>query len=348
MEYFIGMDAHIKTSTFVVLDKEGQVLHRYRVNTTEREVLGFVRAFNKKDTHLALEEVPIAQWLYGLLKDDVQELVICSPAHMPKRRGPKDDFRDALEIADLLRCNRLTPVYHDVSPFMAMRTLTSGYQDLVNLIVATKNRMNALVRRQGKRVLSRTEYLKEEIITKVEEPWTQFVLKDLYDQVVLLEDKKKGYINKFKENQKRFREIRLLMSIPGIGIVFANQLLAAIVTPDRFANKYKFFSYCRMVKYHDVSDGVIYSRRSSFGRKDLKGIFKTAALVSISANGGLRDYYEQMTEEGKSSKAALNSVSRRIASLVLSILKKRKPYSQKRFEKELAKRRKQQVLEKSA
>ncbi len=348
MEYFIGMDAHSKTSTFVVLDKEGQVLHRQRVITTEREMLGFVRAFKKNETHLAFEEVPLAQWLFGLLKDEVQELVICSPAHLPKKRGPKDDFRDALEIADLLRCNRLTPVYHDVSPFMAMRTLTAGYQDLVNIIVATKNRMNALVRRQGKRVVSRTEYLKEDIVTKVEDPWAQFVLKDLYNQVVLLEDQKKAYKKMFEENRKRFPEIRLLMSIPGIGIIFANQLLATIVTSDRFANKYKFFSYCRLVKYHDVSDGVIYGRRSSFGRKDLKAIFKTAALVSISGNGGMRDYYEQLLKEGKSTKAAWNSVSRKIASLVLTVLKKRKPFSKNRFDKELAKRKEQTVLEKSA
>ena len=39
MEYFIGLDAHSKTCTFVVIDQKGKETHRLQVNTTEFNLL---------------------------------------------------------------------------------------------------------------------------------------------------------------------------------------------------------------------------------------------------------------------------------------------------------------------
>ena len=44
MEYFIGLDAHSKTSTFVVIDQKGKETHRLQVNTTEFNLLRVVRS----------------------------------------------------------------------------------------------------------------------------------------------------------------------------------------------------------------------------------------------------------------------------------------------------------------
>lgn len=43
----IGMDAHSRTSTFVVLGKSGKVLRRARVKTPEDQLLDFVRSVKK-------------------------------------------------------------------------------------------------------------------------------------------------------------------------------------------------------------------------------------------------------------------------------------------------------------
>jgi len=76
-------------------------------------------------------------------------MVICSPSHLPKKIGPKNDFSDACELADLLRCGRLTEVYHEDSPIMELRSLVSGFNNLNQMIVRTKNQMNAIFKRQG-------------------------------------------------------------------------------------------------------------------------------------------------------------------------------------------------------
>ena len=99
----IGMDAHSKTCFFVVMNQRGKILKKMRVKTNEAEIVAFVRSVKGKKK-LAFEEGVITHWLYLLLKDEVEELVICQPQ---EREGPKNDELDAGEIADLLRVGRL-------------------------------------------------------------------------------------------------------------------------------------------------------------------------------------------------------------------------------------------------
>ena len=91
----IGMDAHSKTCFFVVMNKNGRIIQTKRVKTSEAEILGFVRSIRGKKK-LAFEEGVLSQWLYVLLKDEVDELVVCQPAD---RKGPKNDEIDAGEVA---------------------------------------------------------------------------------------------------------------------------------------------------------------------------------------------------------------------------------------------------------
>ena len=109
---FIGLDAHSKTCFFVVLSKKGKVLKKARVRTSEADILGFVRSV-KGQKKLAFEEGVISQWLFLLLKEEVEELVVCQPT---ERGGPKNDELDAGEIADLLRVGRLKSVFHEDNP----------------------------------------------------------------------------------------------------------------------------------------------------------------------------------------------------------------------------------------
>ena len=79
---YIGMDAHSKTCFFVVIDKRGKVLIKKRVNTNEADILSFVRSVKGKKK-LAFEEGVLSQWLYVLLKDEVDELLVCKTSPIP-------------------------------------------------------------------------------------------------------------------------------------------------------------------------------------------------------------------------------------------------------------------------
>ncbi len=323
-KYHIGMDAHSKTCTFVAMSHKGRVVQKAKVATNETELLGFVRSLPSPKA-LAFEETMLSQWLYVLLKDEVDTLVVCDPKPN-KRPGAKTDKIDALELADLLRVGRLSPVFHTNDVRIELRTLVSGYHDLVQEIVRTKNRYSALYRQSAIRISGSKAYTDPELVQKLPTRTQRFVAKPLLQQIELLESHKEVYQKKFVQNMKRFREMRLIKGIPGFGPVFTNQVVGIVVSPWRFATKYKFFSYAMLVKHRQMSDGVAYGERKAYGNIQLKSIFKMATKVVLSSENAFKRKYQQMILEGASQKAASNAVCRSLAATVLGVWKSGKKY----------------------
>ena len=83
MEHYIGLDAHSKTCMFVVLDPKGKETISQRVNTSDREILNFIGSLKGKK-HLTFEECQMSRWLHVLVKDQVDELLVCNPCFIAK------------------------------------------------------------------------------------------------------------------------------------------------------------------------------------------------------------------------------------------------------------------------
>lgn len=65
------------------------------------------------DLQVTFEEGTSAAWLYDLLKPHVRKVVVCDPRKIKSmREGNQRDKIDARRLAELLRLNRLSPVYH--------------------------------------------------------------------------------------------------------------------------------------------------------------------------------------------------------------------------------------------
>ena len=201
---FIGMDAHSKTCFFVVLNKQGKTVHKQRINTGEKNILEFVRSI-KGPKSLVFEEGVMSQWLYLLLREEVNELVVCQPQ---EHHGPKSDEIDATEIADLLRVGRLKKVFHADNEFMNLRTLVSGYYDLTGVITREKNRYKALFRHVAIPTDSAKFYNNTELLSKLPTDTQYYVACTLFEQIALLEEQKRGYEERFAANAKKFKEIK--------------------------------------------------------------------------------------------------------------------------------------------
>jgi transposase len=323
--YHIGLDAHSKNSTFAVMDRRGRLVQRATVVTNETELLGFVRSVMGTKA-LTFEETMLSQWLYVLLKEEVDKLVVCDPKPN-KRIGAKTDKIDALELADLLRVGRLKPVFHTCDERAELRTLVSGYYDLVQEIVRAKNRYSALYRQSAIRIGGPKVYADPGMVKALPTRTQRFVAKPLLEQIELLERHKTVYKERFEQNLTRFREMRLIKGIPGFGPIFANQVVGIVVSPWRFATKYKFFSYAMLVKHRQLSDGVAYGNRRAFGNIQLKSIFKMAAKSVFNSDNAFGRKYKRMLSEGYTEKAARNAVARALAATVLGVWKSGKKYN---------------------
>ncbi len=332
---YIGMDAHSRECIFVVLGKSGRTLRRATVETKEGEILKFVRSVKGRKA-LAFEEGMMSQWLYLLLINEVDDLVVCQPK---ERQGPKTDEIDAGEIADLLRVGRLKSVFHSDSEFMNLRTLISGYEDVIVELIRTKNRYKALFRQVGIPATGSKIYSSEEMLSLLKTDTQLYVACTLFEQIGLLEEQRLGYVERFEANVRKYKPIKLLTSIPGIGPVRANQIVGVVVTPYRFPSKYKFFAYSMLTKHIQTSGGKSYGKKRAHGQVVLKTAFKSAAISTIKSKNAFRRKYDAMRASGSDDRAARNAIAKKIAATVLGVWKSGHKYNDKY--KEVTQRRNQ-------
>jgi transposase len=319
---YMAMDAHSRHCYFVVLGEHGQVLRSAKVKTQENELLGFVRLIPGRKK-LTFEEGVMSQWLYLLFKNEVDDLVVCQPT---EKSGPKNDKIDTVEMADLLRVGRLKSVYHEDSNLMRLRALISGYNDLIQEIVRTKNRYKALFCQVAVVDNGTSLYKSPDSVSLLDTDERRYVASTLLKQIELLEAQRLEYLERFEANARRYKPIKLLMSIPGIGVVRANQIVGVMVTPHRFPNKYNLFSYAMLTRHNRESDGKLYGKKRAHGNTVLKTVFKSAFLSTTHSNTAFRRKYDEMRAAGKDDRSARNAVTRKIAATVLGVWKTGKKY----------------------
>lgn len=320
MKYYIGLDAHSTTTTAVVVKENGEQVLRETFPTTEGNLVGFLSKIDG-EKHVTFEECTLAQWLYLVIKPEVDHLLICNPVYIAKKQGAKTDYRDALHLAQELRTNHLKPVYHDNSKWMELRALVNSYSDLVDNIVATKLRLKALFRSYGLATNESNFYENREQIKSLPNAVIKFVAESLFSQMEELDKQKDKYAEYFFKNKQRYKPIKNLCTIPGISHVRANIIVAIVCSPQRFKTKHQFWGYCMLVRHIQMSGGKIYGNRRVHGRKELRDVFIGAAENALRGESSLRDYYDAVRAKGIAHREAKLALARKIAGLSLALLK---------------------------
>lgn len=270
---------------------------------------------------VAIEESMTSQWLYTELKDYGDKILICDPyRNRLLFEGPKTDKIDATKLVQLLRTGLMREVYHSGDKFLYLRRLVSGYEDLVKALVRLKNQRYALLRGGGKTGAEKGE-------VSLETASERFVLAGLDRQIKALSEEKEGYEYQFEGLTRKYPEIRNQKSIPGIGAINAVKLVSRIVSPWRFANKGHFLSYAGLVKLEKMSGGKSYGLRKPRYSRQLKAVYKTAAIANLGKRNPFNATYEYlMKEKGYPAHNARHKVCRQLAVLSWGVFKSGKKY----------------------
>jgi len=208
MMNYIGLDAHSKTCTFVVLDQLGHEIRKAKVDTSEKNILNFISTIEGKKK-LVFEESNISQWLYILLKDHLDELIVCNPYYLAKKQGAKNDYRDGLHLANELRCNHLVPVFHEDNYLIKIRTVYSNYSNVIQDCIRAKNRYKAILRSKGIKTKLETTNPIEEVLKDLQNAEDKFVAESQFRQIEVLEIEKSKYQKLFTEYKKKYQVIRV-------------------------------------------------------------------------------------------------------------------------------------------
>lgn len=349
MDRYIGLDAHSSSCTVAVIGPSGRRLQSQVLETNARALISFLKTI-PKPRHLCLEEGTHANWLHEMLAAHVQEIVV---ARISQSRGPKSDKRDAFGLAEELRIGAIKMrVYKGVGQFGQLRELSRGYSMVVGDSVRVQNRIKSLYRSRGIPTGRKDVYRpagREKWVRKLPTK-THPLATMLYQELDGMEDLRKRAEKEMLAEARKQKITRVLMTCPGIGPIRVAQMLPIVVTPYRFSNKRSFWAYGGLAIVTRSSSDWARARDGSWVRvpvqqtrglnrnhnRTLKQIFKGAATtVIIRANreDPLYQHYQQLFDGGTKPNLAKLSISRQIASIILSMWKSEEVYNSARLKK---------------
>jgi len=277
---------------------------------------------------LTIEETTGAQWLYVELRNYVDKIIICDPyRNSLLKEGPKNDPKDAADLCRLLRAGLIKEVYHSNDDNYKIRKLVSSYNDLIKAGVRAKNQLSSIYRAYG------LNYKKDEM-TLDDDPYIKHIMEEKLRAIEHYEEEKGKYIKIFRQVEKENKTIKNLTGISGIDKILAVKIYSIVIDAKRFADKYKYWSYCGLVKYKMESGGRFYGKKNTRYSRELKACYKIAIQAALRGNNDIREYYETMLKEGMAEKLARNTVCRYIATSTYAMMKNGKGYKPYSWRKE--------------
>lgn len=339
MDRYIGLDVHSQSCSLGVMGPTGKRIGLQVVETNGAALKQAIRGI-AGTKHLCMEEGAQSAWIYELLEDEVEELVVTIPG---KRIGPKDDARDTWELAESLRVGAIKQrVYKNLGPYSELRAAVRSYGQLRTDVRRAKSRLKAIYRSRG--LLPGDDVFQEK-----HEKWDRQMpvpqrrsAETLRAQVESLTELKASAEERLLAASKPHPIIRTLATAPAIGPIRAAQIVALVVTPHRFRTKRQFWAYCGLAVVMRSSSDWMRDRHGKWVRAPtsqtrglnrnrqplLKEVFKGAAhLVATQMKSHpLHQAYERLTEGGMKPNLAQLTIARRLAAAVLAMWKHEEVY----------------------
>jgi len=331
---YIGMDLHKSTSSFCVMNKEGVILREQRIPTSVSEVTKFINSLGKKQAISSALE-PVSQWyVYAdLLEELGTEVHLAHPRKLKAiaTSSSKTDKLDARVITDHLRTNHLPEAYYSPKAVRGWKELVRSRSALVKLRTETKNRVHAVLFKNG-----------------IESPVTNLFTNRgiLWLRSLELEDHFKLSVEKYlsviehlnreiKEMEKvikkkvsQTREMELLKSIPGIGDILSATIMAEIGEIDRFKSPKQLQAYAGIVPWVHNSGGKERNGRiTKVGSTWLRYavIESVIGMARTRKSSDLKDHFLKV-KANKNYQTAAVATARKLLAIIWSVLRNDRPF----------------------
>lgn len=349
----IGLDVHKTSISAAVLNENGKLVMQAVFMTNAAAVLGFVRGI-PGTLRVTFEEGTQAAWLHSVLQSQVAEVVVCNPRkNALLKSGNKSDRIDARKLAELLRSNLLSRVYHDDSHTLTLKELGRSYRAVTDDTTRVMRRLKALYRRVaidtgGKKLY--TQKRREQWLSLIIQSGQRYRAERTFEQFDSLQELRRQIRRDLMEEGSRHQATPILTSVPFVGPIRSALLIARVQTPFRFRGKRQFWAYCglaletRSSADHQIIDGELRRKTKPVlvrglnlnHNHDLKNLFKSAATTASASPGPFRDFYENLLAKGMKPEMARLTLARKIAAITLSVWKKGERFDPERLTSQAA------------
>lgn len=252
------------------------------------------------------------------LQDQQLAFALYSPLHLKRSLGlarGKNDRVDARRIAHyaFLHRHELTPTSLPSASLLKLKNLFAFRERLV------KNQTSL---KQTIKDLNDTAHLVD----------NKFIIKQSEKQLKLVKEQveqtEKQIESAIKKDDQLQKSLKLLCSIPGIGLVTAVALILATNNFTAFSDSRKFASYCGVAPFEHTSGTSIRgkTKTSHLANKRIKTLLSNGAATAIQFDDELKAYFHRKVAEGKPKMVVINAIRAKLINRVFATINRGTEY----------------------
>ena len=327
----IGLDVH-RDFCEVAICEAGRVRSAGRIKTSPEVLELFAQSLGRED-RVALEVTGAAWEIARILEPHVRRVVVVSPDDTGIHQArAKTDRLDARTLARLLWAGDLDAVWMPDEGCRVMRRRLARREQLVRSRSRAKNEIHAVLMRrlQGRPPVSDVFGVKgrgwlSELELPVEESET---IQSALRHVVFLDGEIAAVERLIAREALGSQDARRLMTVPGVNVICAATVLAAVGDIRRFRTSSALVGYLgldprvRQSGTEPAKSGRISKRGSSSAR----WVLVEAAWSVVQQPGPLRAFYQRLRARRGHGKAIV-AVARKLAVLFWCLLRRGEDYA---------------------
>jgi len=326
----VGVDVSKRKCRAAVVDGDGVLVDEFNFSNDFEGIRRFVSRLSEGDAVVMESTGNLWVNLYEAVEANGVKAVLANPLKMRAIASAKikNDKVDARVLASLLRGGLVAECYVPPRDVRELRALVRHRVQLVKSASMVKNRVHSLLDRYGFRREFSDLFGKAglEWLKRLElKPLDRLLLNGFIEQIECLERLTRNVDAEIGRRASVDEDVRLLLSLTGVGVYSALLIKSEIGDVRRFPN-YKLVSWAGLAPSLHQSGSV--ERRGHItkqGSKLLRWVIVECARVAVVHDARLCEFYERVRRR-RGEQKALVAVACKMLKIVWFMLTRREPY----------------------
>lgn len=318
---YSGIDIHPKVSQCIVGTTNGKILKEEQIKSDKKEIENFFLGLGK--VKVVFEATTNYEYFFDILEALGCEVVL---AHPLKTRAIaaariKTDKISARILMDLLRADLIPASYVPPKDIRSLRKLTRHRIFLGRYRTQIKNRIHAEL------IKNVFRYPEGDVFTLKGIEWLKQLKMQVIDSYISIynsiDNELKLAERNIKSEGKKYSEILLLITIPGISWYSAMIIFSEIGDITRFHSEKGLFSYAGLTpSVHQSGDNCYYGSITKQGSKNLRWILVEALRVHLNCcpDSKVTQFYNRLKKHKPGNIAAI-AAAKKLLQIIYHMLK---------------------------
>ncbi len=324
---YAGMDIHKNFSQCVLMTEKGEILKEEKVTNESENITTFFDGSDEQIS-IAMEATTNYRYFYDILVERGYKVHLAHPLktrYIAEERV-KTDKIDARALADLLRGNLLPESYVRSKDIEELREIVHKRITLGRQRSDVKNQILAELRKRNIKYDCKTAFNKKGL--KWLEELDIGTITFLLPVFNVIEEQCKQLEKAIEIGGRKYKQIGMLTSVPGVGVYSAAIIFTEIGDIERFPSEGKFFSFTGLTpSVYQSGETIYHGRLTRQGNKIIRWILVQAIQSHRRYCPGskISKFYNRLAKK-KPNNVAKIAAARKLAQAIYHMLKNNDNY----------------------